>query len=52
MDLGRVRMQASALDTFVERFAISLKKTGNTSGDLILEWEKTSVSVPFQLKRP
>ena len=50
LDFTRVRMQKRASDLYIERFTISLKKTGNTSGLLVLEWEKTSVSVPFQLK--
>jgi hypothetical protein len=50
LDFTRVKMQKRASDTYIERFTISLKKTGNTSGLLVLEWEKTSVSVPFRLK--
>jgi hypothetical protein len=50
LDLARVKMQKRAADTYIERFSISLKKTGSALGVLVLEWEKASVSVPFQLK--
>jgi hypothetical protein len=33
----------------VERFTISLERTGERSGLLKLEWEKTSLSVPLKL---
>jgi DNA-binding TFAR19-related protein (PDSD5 family) len=49
LDLARVKMQKRALKNFVERFSISLERTGERSGLLKLEWEKTSLSVPLKL---
>ncbi len=49
LDLARVKMQKRALKNFVERFTISFERTGERSGLLKLEWEKTSLSVPLKL---
>jgi hypothetical protein len=49
LDLARVNMKKQALKDFVERFTISLEGTGQRSGLLKLEWEKTSLSVPLRL---
>jgi len=50
LDLARVKMQKHVLKDFVERFMILLEETGERSGLLKLEWEKTSLSIPFKLK--
>ena len=47
-DLLRVDMQKSALDHPVEQFLISWKKEGDRKADLVLEWERTRVSVPVE----
>jgi hypothetical protein len=49
LDLARVKMRKQAVKETVERFTISLERTGDRSGLLKLEWEKTSVSVPLRL---
>jgi len=50
LDLARVKMQKRILPTSIDRFSISLTKTGNTAGVLVIEWERTSVYVPFRIK--
>jgi DUF2911 family protein len=48
-DLARVDMKtAEPLPVPVEQFTISLDQTSNSSADLVLEWEKTRVSVPVK----
>lgn len=49
-DLARVKMQKSALSQPVEQFTISWDKKGDDSADLVLEWEKTRVSVLVKAK--
>jgi hypothetical protein len=50
LDLTRVKLQKRELPGYVERFTIALNKTDNRSGVLKIEWERTSVSIPFTLK--
>ncbi len=50
LDLARVKMQKRTLPTSIDRFTVSLKTTGNTAGVLVLEWERTSVSVAFRIR--
>ncbi|MBV8895744.1 MAG: DUF2911 domain-containing protein [Acidobacteriaceae bacterium] len=47
-DLVRVDMQKAALDHPVEQFLISWKKNGDRKADLVLEWERTRVSVAVE----
>ena len=47
-DLARVDMHKESLSTPVEEFTISWKKKGADSADLVLEWEKTRLSVPVK----
>lgn len=49
-DLTRVDMQKSELSSPVEEFTISFNKKGENSADLVLEWEKTRLTVPVQAK--
>jgi hypothetical protein len=49
-DLARVKMKRQELPATLERLAITLKATNNSSGILTIAWEKTSLSVPFSLK--
>jgi hypothetical protein len=50
MDLARVKLQKTGLRNHVERLTFSLDKVGPASGVLRLAWEKTELSIPFQLK--
>lgn len=47
-DLARVDMKVTAIVVPVEQFTISLDQKDNSSADLVLEWEKTRVSVPVK----
>ena len=49
-DLVRVDMRMSKTSAPVEQFTISWNKTGETSADLIFEWENTRVAVPVRVK--
>jgi hypothetical protein len=44
-DLARVDMTKSEITVPVEQFTISLDQSSNDSADLVLEWEKTRLSV-------
>jgi hypothetical protein len=44
-DLARVQMTKSEIVVPVEQFTISLDQDNNTSADLIMEWEKTRLTV-------
>ncbi len=44
-DLARVDMTQTAIAVPVEKFTISLDQSGNDSAELVMEWEKTRVSV-------
>lgn len=48
MDLDRVEMKIEELDEPSERFRITLEATGPDEGRLVMEWEKTRVSVPIK----
>ncbi len=50
-DLTRIPMRKRTSREPVEKFTISLVKNGNSSGVLRLIWEKTSLSVNFQVKK-
>ncbi len=45
-DLARVDMKKETLPSAVQEFTISWKKTGNSTADLVLEWENTRLTVP------
>jgi Protein of unknown function (DUF2911) len=49
-DLARVDMKKTALAAPVEQFTIALNQTSNDSADLVMEWEKTRVSVPVKAR--
>jgi len=44
-DLARVDMKVTPIVVPVEQFTISLDQNDNRSADLVMEWEKTRVSV-------
>jgi len=48
LDLARFDATVEQTSSPVETFTIALKATGKTSGVMMLMWENTSVSVPFQ----
>jgi hypothetical protein len=50
LDLARIRLQKRDLPNYVERFTMSIEKTDSRSGVLRIEWERTSLAVPFALK--
>lgn len=47
-DFARVDMQKSELSAPVEQFTISFDKKGEDTADLVMKWEKTSVSIPVK----
>jgi hypothetical protein len=47
-DLARVDMKKQEITVPVEQFTISLDQNSNSSADLILEWEKTRLSVTLR----
>ncbi len=51
LDLVRIPLKKKMLKNAVEKFMITLEKTGKNSGVLRLMWEKTDLSVSFQLKK-
>lgn len=50
LDLARIKLQKRDLPNYVERFTMSIEKTDSRSGVLRIEWERTSLAVPFALK--
>ncbi len=49
LDFIRLPLKKKMLKTPVEKFLISLEKTGNRSGVLKLTWENTELSLSFQV---
>jgi len=47
-DFARIDMQKSELSAPVEQFTISFDKKGEDTADLVMKWEKTSVSIPVK----
>ncbi|MDT8068456.1 MAG: DUF2911 domain-containing protein [Terriglobia bacterium] len=47
-DLARIPMKVESLDSPVEQMTFSFEKTGPDSANLVLEWEKTELSVPLK----
>lgn len=50
LDLARIKLQKHLLTDYVERLTISLNRVDNRAGLLKIEWERTSLLVPFSLK--
>jgi hypothetical protein len=50
LDLARIPLKKKTLSQPVEKFTVKLEKRGESSGEMILSWEKTQLSVNFQLK--
>lgn len=49
LDFARVNLRKKTLKTPVEKFLISLRQNGANGGVLVLEWETTSLSIPFKV---
>jgi hypothetical protein len=49
-DLGQIKVKSASLSAPVEQFKMTLSSAGGNGGSLKLEWENTSVSVPFTVK--
>ena len=51
LDLARVDLKVKKLKAPVEDFTIKLEKNGSGNGLLSMEWENTSLSVPFHISK-
>lgn len=50
MDFARINLKKTAIKgKAVEKFLISLKRNGNDGATMVLEWERTSLSIPFKV---
>jgi hypothetical protein len=49
LDVTRIPMKKKTLTHMAEKFTITLERTGNKSGVMKLSWEKTQLSVDFQI---
>ncbi len=49
LDLARLNLKKRTLFQPVEKFTIILRKKNVRSGTVILEWETTSLSIPFKI---
>jgi len=49
LDLIRLDLQKKTLRKPVEKLTFLLKKNGAKSGSLVIEWERTSLSIPFRV---
>jgi hypothetical protein len=49
LDLARIDMNVKKLKSHVEDLTFRIEKNSNDGGILIIEWAKTSLSVPFQV---
>ena len=47
-DLARIPMKVESLNSPVEQMTFSFEKTSADSANLVLEWEKTKLSVPIK----
>ena len=50
LDFALVNLTKKSLKTPFTKFLISFKRNGTSGGILVLEWEKTSLSVPFKIR--
>ncbi len=50
-DLARIDLRVKTLKTPVEDLAFKLENNGGESGTLRIEWEQTSLSVPFHVSK-
>lgn len=47
-DFARISMKVDSLNSPVEAMTFSFEKTGDDSANLVLEWEKTKLSIPLK----
>ncbi len=50
LDIARIPLKKKTLTDKVERFTITLERTGDKSGVMKFSWEKTQLSFNFQIK--
>lgn len=50
LDFARINLTRRAVRRPVEKLTISLRRTNNSSGVLMIEWERTALSVPFKVR--
>jgi hypothetical protein len=50
LDVVRIPLKKKTLAHVAEKFTITLERTGNKSGVMKLAWEKTQLSVDFQIQ--
>ena len=50
LDLARINLTKRALRRAVEKLTVTLRRTNNSSGMLMIEWERTALSIPFKVK--
>lgn len=50
LDVARIDLNKKMLKAPIEKLAIVLEKNGNGFGILKIEWEQTSLSIPFKVK--
>lgn len=50
LDAARINLTKKSLRRSVETLTITLRRTNNSSGLLTIEWERTSLSVPFKIR--
>ncbi len=51
LDLARIPLKKKMLKGPIEKFTITLEKTGKNSGLMKLVWENTDLSVSFQIRK-
>lgn len=49
LDLVRIPLEKETLKDPVEKFTMTFRRNGSDGGVLVLEWERTSLSVPFKV---
>lgn len=51
-ELGRAKVKSEALKTPVETFTIKAEPAGDKKASLLIDWEKTRVRIPVEVRRP
>lgn len=51
LDLARINLKVTKLKSSVEDLTFKLEKNDNSNGILKIEWEKTSLSIPFYVSK-
>lgn len=50
LDFARIDLTKRSMRRPVEKLTISLRRANNSSGTLMIEWERTVLSVPFKVR--